>query len=161
MLDLKDKFQYYIKNRGKNIMQYEFIDMLFFIAERFDNFHQFENKQGKIKNELLKNGFDTLQVDALLNWLSQRIPNHPQNFRRVFSNREKEVFKPDTLQLLVRLARMGVINQREIELILVRAEIENYPVDIDEFKRMVSIIIEGGNEPLTGVFVPYNTNFIS
>lgn len=162
MLDFVIIYGIMLRTMEKSIIKPELVDMLFFIAERFDNFRRLELEQGKIRNELISKGYDASQVDALFDWLSQRAAkNFSSSFRRIFSQREKEVFAPDALQLLIRLARMGVINQGEVELLLVRAEIENNPVDVDEFKRMVSIIIEGGNEPFKGVFVPDNTNFVS
>ena len=126
------------------------VDVLMFIFERFlgeDNEVAEERKD--IHSHLEEMGFHHQEINKAFDWLEDLATlqdgNHyvpvQANSTRIFSDEEKAILNDECYGLILYLEQSGILQADTRELVLDRVIALNQPLDIEEFKWIVMIVL--------------------
>lgn len=126
------------------------VDVLMFIFERFlDEDTEVVDEQKDIHSHLEEMGFNQLDISMAFDWLedlatiqdgSHYVPVNTQS-TRILSDEEKAILNEECYGLIVYLEQSGILQADTRELVLDRVVALNQPLDIEQFKWIVMIVL--------------------
>ena len=126
------------------------VDVLMFIFERFlDDENEVTEEDNDIHSHLEEMGFNQLEITMAFDWLedlatiqdgAHYVPVKT-NSTRVLSEEEKSILCEECYGLIVYLEQSGILQADTRELVLDRVVALNQPLDIEQFKWIIMIVL--------------------
>ena len=111
----------------------------------------------KVFQKLACEGFSKEQIEQAFSLAIERVILAPQNESvRIFNESELKSFSPEAAAILVKLNQLGIIDNEQVEIILMRAAFTpDEQLTEDELKMIVAMILSKSDANIpTGFFVP-------
>ena len=138
------------------------VDLVLLFAEQMSGENSPDAPDNVFK-KLEDEGFSKRQLDYAYSLVMKQMM-YPAKKRtvRIFSEGELGNFSPEAASILIRLNRLGIIGDEQIEVILMRAALTpNEKLSEDELKMIIAMMLGGNNPDLPdGFFVPEDENKI-
>ncbi|OQY28841.1 MAG: hypothetical protein B6244_06005 [Candidatus Cloacimonetes bacterium 4572_55] len=139
-------------------MDHRVIDILVYLANQLREV-SIENLSGADQDDmemlissLQKEGYSPAEIDSALNWFFEneekrsqlydpRIHVQPTKTIRILHPIEKIIIKPEAYGFLLQAHQLGLIRDEQLELIIERALLTGWEVDLNIIKALTSFII--------------------
>lgn len=139
------------------------IDIVVFLTDIADK------NGGKIKDiksakvEIIHRGHSPEKVERAFDIFQKRFnPNVRNKSERIFSNHEFSKLSDESAKMLVKLVKYGILTNDQIELILLRAALDDGKLSSDDFKTITALIIDTKRIDIpNGIFIDNEDNTIN
>ena len=111
-------------------------------------------------SQLRDRGYTTSEISAAFSWLYENSADEPQTIRqgragtgsrRLFHDAEKEILSTAAQGYMIQLHELGLIGDREMEVILERAMASGYAgLTVPEIRDIVATVLFSGDRPAGG-----------
>ncbi|HHH81354.1 MAG TPA: DUF494 family protein [candidate division Zixibacteria bacterium] len=121
------------------------IDIVVMLAEIADSSGGVLADPRSARKKIIKKGHSPKQVDRALSLFGKKSNFRVKKPHRVFSEHELSFLSPESAKMLSSLVRYGILSDEQVELIFIRASLDEEKLNLDEFRRVAEMVIDIDN----------------
>ena len=139
------------------------VDLVLYFAESIAN-GELSEESAKIPDSLAIEGFSRQQLEYAYSLVMDSVAVSSRTKRpiRIFSSEELEVLSPEAATIFIKLNQLGIIDNEQVEIVLMRAALTpETRLSENELKMMIAMMLNRNAPDIPkGVFIPEDKDIL-